>query len=248
MNCLREVSSAARHQIFWFSVYPWSAHLVLFTLYFFQYNPYRVLVNQCSTNYNRLVYETEHLKDVCPDFPSGADCPVCVNTRDQLPLNYAMDGNFRLYRKKSSGKSAGPAFHKGRMFLESVSEEPEPEPTPDTEGCSNFKAGKMTTLMKKKKRLDTFGCFGSVSKDDNMRVMLVPQTYMNFFLNFWPNWLCSFSGMHSWKTISVSKHGICWEVRFEFIWTTVNYIFINFLLNCYFVFLHPAYFRFKKCN
>jgi hypothetical protein len=50
--------------------------------------------------------------------PALSECPICENTKEELPRIMSLDGNFRLVRKKTAGTSHCPPRHGTNFFLQ----------------------------------------------------------------------------------------------------------------------------------
>lgn len=34
---------------------------------------------ECAAQHRQFVFDIEHLKDICDDYPDGTQCPICVS-------------------------------------------------------------------------------------------------------------------------------------------------------------------------
>ncbi|XP_066264562.1 uncharacterized protein [Branchiostoma lanceolatum] len=136
---------------------------------------YKSLIGQPITEYRNLTHRVRTLNDLCPQLDDGTTCPACPKEKGTQII--ALDGNFGLVRKSTSGKSIGPPLHGTTMFIDdgTVREFLDPyndENRPD-EDCNNFKAGNSIRSQTKQSKLDVTGVFGSVCRHE------IPRRFLN---------------------------------------------------------------------
>ncbi|KAI8514450.1 hypothetical protein Bbelb_070410 [Branchiostoma belcheri] len=117
------------------------------------------------------------MKDLTPLLDDGTTCPACSKADGEQIV--AIDGNFGLVRKASSGVSSGDPLHgttlffddeKVKEFVNNYRDDEKP-----AEDCSNFKAGNCLRSKSQQKKLDVTGVFGSVCRHD------IPLKFLNMF-------------------------------------------------------------------
>ncbi|XP_078661810.1 uncharacterized protein LOC144905876 [Branchiostoma floridae x Branchiostoma belcheri] len=138
---------------------------------------HRALSGECIAEYQHYRDRMKTMRDLSPLLDDDTGCPACTKADGELIV--AIDANFGLVRKASSGVSAAPPLHGTTMFLEDseVKEfldmyHDEEKPPED---CSNFKAGNCLRSKAQQKKLDITGVFGGVCRHE------VPQKFLNMF-------------------------------------------------------------------
>ncbi|XP_025112708.1 uncharacterized protein LOC112575228 isoform X1 [Pomacea canaliculata] len=145
---------------------------------------YQALITDAFTMYMRHKYQLQQLQHIDPDLDDGTECPAChvikedidINAKDlavggsQLVLSenskiFSFDANFGLVRKKSSGKSPGEPFHRGRYFLDQTEVDAFVSnyvchSKKGAGDCSDFQAGSNRSKSRTEKLDETavFGC------------------------------------------------------------------------------------------
>ncbi|XP_035688849.1 uncharacterized protein LOC118424401 [Branchiostoma floridae] len=138
---------------------------------------HRALTGECIAEFRHFQHRLESMKDLSPSLDGGISCPACPkNDGEQI---IAIDANFGLVRKASSGTSSAPPLHGQSMFLEDEKlkefladyyDEEKP-----SEDCSHFKAGQCLRSKAQHQKLDVTGVFGSVCRHN------IPLKFLNMF-------------------------------------------------------------------
>ncbi|XP_035690811.1 uncharacterized protein LOC118425820 isoform X2 [Branchiostoma floridae] len=140
---------------------------------------YRSLIGQSIAEFRHFMYRVRTMKDLCPLLDDGTTCPACPK-KDGTQI-IALDGNFGLVRKQSSGTSSGPPLHGTTLFMEDdrvqdfVEKYKKKDDGKQVEelDCSNFRAGSIIRSQGKQKKLDVSGVFGSVCRHE------IPRCFLN---------------------------------------------------------------------
>ncbi|XP_019631852.1 PREDICTED: uncharacterized protein LOC109475592 [Branchiostoma belcheri] len=138
---------------------------------------HRALTGECIAEFCHFRHRLQSMKDLSVSLDGGSSCPACPkNDGEQI---IAIDGNFGLVRKASSGVSSAPPLHGESMFLddEELKEflstyHDQEKPSED---CSHFKAGQCLRSKTQQQKLDITGVFGSVCRHN------IPQKFLNMF-------------------------------------------------------------------
>ncbi|XP_035665583.1 uncharacterized protein LOC118408831 [Branchiostoma floridae] len=138
---------------------------------------YRALTGESIAEYQHYRDRMRSLQDLSPLLDDNTSCPACPKADGEQIV--AIDANFGLVRKASSGVSSAPPLQGTSMFLddkevkEFLSEYSDEAKPP--EDCSNFKAGNCLRSKAQQKKLDVTGVFGGVCRHD------IPLKFANMF-------------------------------------------------------------------
>ncbi|XP_073702528.1 uncharacterized protein [Garra rufa] len=135
---------------------------------------YRALVGESISHFRHHHFRKRSLVDICPELDDGTKCPACPKADGDMIV--ALDANFGLVRKQSSGTSAVEPLHGTRMFVDEKDVEEyllsHLDSSKPHEDCSNFKAGNVLRSQKQAKKLDVTGVFGASCRHE-MPLMFV---------------------------------------------------------------------------
>ncbi|XP_066281363.1 uncharacterized protein [Branchiostoma lanceolatum] len=138
---------------------------------------HRALTGESIAEYQHYRDRLTSMQDLSPLLDDDTNCTACSEADGEQIV--AIDGNFGLVRKTSSGVSAAPPLHGTTMFLQDsevkdfLGKYNDAEKPP--EDCSNFKAGDCLRSKAQQKKLDVTGVFGAVCRHD------IPLKFMNMF-------------------------------------------------------------------
>ncbi|XP_066300410.1 uncharacterized protein [Branchiostoma lanceolatum] len=139
---------------------------------------HRALTGECIAEFCHFKHRLESMKDLSLSLDGGIICPACPKNNGEQII--AIDGNFGLVRKASSGVSSAPPLHGESMFLDDDKlkeflvkyKQDQEKPSED---CSHFKAGQCLRSKTQQQKLDVTGVFGSVCRHN------IPQKFLNMF-------------------------------------------------------------------
>ncbi|XP_023192885.1 uncharacterized protein LOC111609322 isoform X1 [Xiphophorus maculatus] len=135
---------------------------------------YRALVGESISQFRHYHFRRRSLVGLCDQFDDGTVCPACIKTDGTVIV--ALDANFGLVRKKSSGSSITEPLQGNRMFVRDEDVEEYVGSNPDncqpTENCSKFKAGNALRSQNQQKKLDITAVFGASCRHEVPLILL----------------------------------------------------------------------------